>query len=85
MSDFYTAIVRYKETQNGGSPVAMVRARDTDRISFRKSCKIVLTYRYDLGLSYNSETRKGKSPTLQPFVNGESIVAPYRHIRLKSD
>lgn len=77
-SDFYTAIVRYDQTQNGGTRVAMVRARDTDKISFRNSCLIILTYKHDLGPSYNFETRKGKAPALQPFINGESLVVPYR-------
>lgn len=41
-SDFYTAFVRYEQTPRGGTLVAMVRARDTDKITFRKSCKILL-------------------------------------------
>ncbi len=77
-SDFYTAIVRYDQTQKGGTRVAMVRARDTDKISFKRSCKILLTYKHDLGPSYNFETREGKAPALQPFVDGKSLAVPYR-------
>jgi len=76
-SDFYSAIVRYEQTPKGGSRVAMVRARDTDKITFRKSCRILLTYKHDLGPSYNFQTRKGKAPALQPFVDGTSLKAPY--------
>ena len=56
----------------------MVRARNTDKITFRKSCKIRLTYKHDLGEPYNNETRKGKAPALQPFVDGTSLKVPYR-------
>lgn len=76
-SDFYSAIVRYEQTPKGGSRVAMVRARDTDKITFRKSCRILFTYKHDLGPSYNFQTRKGKAPALQPFVDGTSLKAPY--------
>lgn len=77
-SDFYSAIVMLEETPNGGTDVAMVRARETDRISFRDSCRILLTYRHDLGEPFNYETRKGKAPALQPFVDGTSLEVPYR-------
>ena len=77
-SDFYMAIVRYEKTKNGGTRVAMVRARDSDKITFRKSCKILLTYKHDLGPPYNYETRKGKAPALQPFIDGTSLTTPYR-------
>ena len=77
-SDFYSAIVRLDETPKGGTKVAMVRARDTDRINFRESCRILLTYRHDLGEPFNYETRKGKAPALQPFVDGTSLEVPYR-------
>ena len=77
-SDFYCAIVRYEPTPNGGSRVAMVRARDTDRITFRKSCKILYTYKHDLGPAYDHTTGKGKAPALGPFIDGASIDAPYR-------
>jgi len=77
-SDFYSAIIRYDKTPKGGTRVAMIRARDTDRISFRKSCKIVLTYKHDLGEPYNAATRKGKAPALQPFVKGDSLDVPFR-------
>ena len=56
----------------------MVRARDTDKITFRKSCKVVLTYKHDLGPPYNPKTGKGKAPALQPFVDGASLRTPYR-------
>lgn len=77
-SDFYSAIVRLEETPQGGTNVAMVRARDADRISFMESCRILLTYRHDLGEPFNYETRKGKAPALQPFVDGFSLEVPYR-------
>ncbi len=77
-SDFYMAIVRYEETKNGGTRVAMVRARDSDKITFRQSCKILLTYKHDLGPPYNYETRKGKAPALQPFIDGTILTTPYR-------
>ena len=37
-SDSHAAIIRYDKTPQGGTRVAMIRARDTDRIAFRKSC-----------------------------------------------
>jgi hypothetical protein len=77
-SDFYCAIVRHERTPKGGTLAAMVRTRDTDRISFKKSCVIRLTYKHDLGEPYNARTRKGKAPALQPFVGGDSIDVPYR-------
>ncbi len=77
-SDFYSAIVRLEETPNGGTKVGMVRAREIDKITFRKSCRIHLTYRHDLGERFNYETRKGKAPALQPFVDGTSLDVPYR-------
>jgi hypothetical protein len=77
-SDSHSAIVRYDMTPNGGTRVAMVRARDIDRISFRRSCRIVLTYRHDLGEPYNPATRKGKAPALKPFVDGATLDVPYR-------
>jgi hypothetical protein len=76
-SDFYTAIARYEETPKGGTRVAMVRVRDADKITFRESCKIRLTYRHDLGEPYDHVTGKGKAPALQPFVDGDSLNAPY--------
>ena len=76
-SDFYEAIVLYEQTPRGGSRVAMVRTRDTDRITFRRSCNIILTYKHDLGEPYNYETGKGKAPALQPFLNGTSLQVPY--------
>ena len=76
-SDFYSAIVRLEETPKGGTNVAMVRARDSDRINFTKSCRILLTYRHDLGEPFSYETRKGKAPALQPFVDGTSLEVPY--------
>lgn len=76
-SDSYAAIVRYQRTPKGGTRVAMVRARDTDRIAFRESCRILLTYKHDLGEPYNPQTGKGKAPALQPFVSGHSLKAPY--------
>lgn len=76
-TDGYNAIVQYEETPAGGTRVALVRARDIDRISFRSSCNILFTYRHDLGPAYNPETGKGKAPALQPFVKGDSINAPY--------
>jgi len=76
-SDFHAAIVRCERTPKGGTLAAMVRARDTDRITFRESCRILFTYRHDLGEPYNPETGKGKAPALQPFVNGASLAAPY--------
>lgn len=77
-SDFYSAIMRYESTQKGGSLVALIRARDTDRITFRKSCRMLLTYKHDLGEPYNHATGKGKAPALQPFVGGASLDVPYR-------
>ena len=77
-SDFYSAIVRLEETPKGGTNVAMVRAREIDKITFRKSCRILLTYLHDLGEPFNYETRKGKAPALQPFVDGTSLDVPYR-------
>ena len=77
-SDSYSAIVRYERTPKGGTLAAMVRARDTDKITFRKSCKVVLTYKHDLGPPYNPKTGKGKAPALQPFVDGTSLKVPYR-------
>ncbi len=77
-SDFYCAIVRHESTPKGGSLVAMVRARENDKITFRKSCKILYTYKHDLGPAYNHNTGKGKAPALTPFVDGKSIKAPYR-------
>jgi hypothetical protein len=56
----------------------MVRTRETDKITFRKSCLIRLTYKHDLGEPYNSSTRKGKAPALQPFVGGRTLDVPYR-------
>jgi hypothetical protein len=77
-SDFYSAIVRHEKTPKGGTLVAMVRARDTDKITFKKSCVIRLTYKHDLGEPYNAGARKGKAPALQPFVGGKSLDVPYR-------
>jgi len=77
-SDFYTAIVRHERTPKGGTRAAMVRVRDTDKITFRKSCRIRFTYKHDLGEPYNHKTGKGKAPALQPFVDGTSLSAPYR-------
>ena len=77
-SDFYTAIIRYESTPRNGTLVALLRTRDTDRITFRKSCKIILTYKHDLGDPYNPATGKGKAPALQPFVNGAILDVPYR-------
>jgi hypothetical protein len=77
-SDFYAGIVRLEQTPNGGSLVAMVRARDTDKIMFRTSCTILLTYQHDLGEPFDLATRKGKAPALQPFVAGTSLSVPYR-------
>jgi hypothetical protein len=77
-SDSHAAIIRYDKTPQGGTRVAMIRARDTDRISFRTSCRIVLTYKHDLGEPYNPATRKGKAPALQPFVGGATLDVPYR-------
>ena len=76
-SDFYAAIVRYEQTPKGGTKVAMVRARDRDKIRFRDSCRILLTYKHDLGPSYNYQTPKGKAPALQPFVKRASLKVPY--------
>ena len=77
-TDGYAAIVRAERTAKGGTLAAMVRTRDTDKISFRKSCRIRLTYKHDLGEPYNPATRTGKAPALQPFVIGASIQVPYR-------
>lgn len=77
-SDFYSAIVRLEETPAGGTKVGMARARDNDKISFREACRILLTYRHDLGEPFNLETREGKAPALQPFVDGTSLEVPYR-------
>jgi hypothetical protein len=77
-TDSYAAIVRAEQTAKGGTLAAMVRARSTDKITFRKSCKIRLTYKHDLGEPYHPATRKGKAPALQPFVDGTSIKVPYR-------
>jgi len=77
-SDLYAAIVHTERTGKGGTRAVMVRARDTDRITFRKSCKIRLTYKHDLGKPYNHKTGKGKAPALQPFVKGASLTALYR-------
>lgn len=77
-SDGYAAIVRYEATPKNGTLAAMVRARDTDKITFRESCKVVLTYKHDLGPPYNPKTGKGKAPALQPFVKGSSLKVPYR-------
>ena len=75
-SDSFCAIVRNERTGQGGTLVAMVRARDTDKITFKKSCLIRLTYKHDLGEPYNGKT--GKAPALQPFVGGKSLKVPYR-------
>lgn len=77
-SDFFTAIIRHEKTPQGGTLAAMVRTRQTDKITFRKSCLIRLTYKHDLGEPYNSSTRQGKAPALQPFVGGQSLDVPYR-------
>jgi hypothetical protein len=77
-SDFHCAIVRNEKTPQGGTLAAMVRTRDTDKITFKKSCLIRLTYKHDLGEPYNHHTRKGKAPALQPFVGGKSLDVPYR-------
>jgi hypothetical protein len=77
-TDSYAAIIRAERTPKGGTLAAMVRARNTDKISFRKSCKVRLTYKHDLGEPYNPTTRKGKAPALQPFVDGTSLKARYR-------
>ncbi len=77
-SDFYCAIVRYEPTPNGGTKVAMVRARDTDRITFGRSCKIIYTYKHDLGPAYDHTTGRGKAPALGPFTDGSSLDTPYR-------
>jgi len=77
-SDGYAAIVRHERTPKGGTLATMVRARETDKITFRKSCRIVLTYKHDLGPPYNPKTGKGKAPALQPFVEGTSLNTPYR-------
>jgi hypothetical protein len=76
--DSYCAIVRADPTPKGGMVAAMVRTRVTDKIVFRASCRIVLTYRHDLGEPFNPQTDKGKAPALQPFVRGESLAVPYR-------
>ena len=73
-SDFHAAIIRYEATPQGGTLVAMVRARDTDKITFRKSCKILLTYKHDLGEPCGAATGKA----LQPFSDGASVDVPYR-------
>jgi hypothetical protein len=39
---------------------------------------IRFTYKHDLGEPYNGKTRKGKAPSLQPFVGGKSLEVPYR-------
>jgi len=77
-SDSYAAIIRHEKTPQGGTRVALVRTRDTDRITFQKSCLIRLAYRHDVGEPYSVSTRRGKAPALQPFVQGESLEVPYR-------
>ncbi len=76
-SDGFSAIVRHEQTPKGGTRIAMVRARVTDKITFRKSCKVLLTYKHDLGLPYDPKTGRGKAPALQPFVDGTSMKTPY--------
>jgi len=75
-SDGHCAIIRNERTPHGGTLAAMVRTRDTDKISFRKSCLIRLTYKHDLGEPFNGKT--GKAPALKPFVGGKSLTVPYR-------
>jgi hypothetical protein len=69
-SDFYTAIIRYEKLPQGGTRAAMIRVRDTDKITFKSSCRIRLTYQYDLG--------EKKAPALQPFIHGFRLDTPYR-------
>jgi len=76
--DAVVLIVRHEQTPRGGTRVAMVRARDTGRTSFKQSCRILLTCKHDLGQPYDPATGKGKAPALQPFVNGTSLKAPCR-------
>ena len=67
-SDSYSAIVRYEQLPKGGTRVAMVRARDIDKITFRKSCKVLFTYKHDL---------YGHKKDLLDLANAGGIETPY--------
>jgi hypothetical protein len=69
-SDGYAAIIRYDRYPAGGKRVGLLRAHDLDRITFRKSCKIVFTYRHDIG--------EKKAPTLRQFIGGDGFTMDYR-------
>ena len=43
----YTSVLRHEEVGAGGSRVAVLRCRSRDAISFKKSCKWVLTWAND--------------------------------------
>lgn len=58
-SDFFAAILKWDALPNGGTRVAMLRARELDRITFRNSCKLLLTYLYDKGVIENAKARGG--------------------------
>lgn len=62
-SDNYAAIVKREELKLSGQRIAVLRCRENDAISFRKSCKWVITYLTDPG-------------TVKQFGNTQ---VPFRH------
>lgn len=62
-SDNFAAIIKQEDLKPSGSRIAILRCRERDTISFRRSCKWVLTYLTDIS-------------TLKPL--GDAPIA-YRH------
>lgn len=62
-SDNFAAIIKQEDLKPSGSRIAILRCRERDAISFRRSCKWVLTYLTDIS-------------TLKPL--GDAPIA-YRH------
>lgn len=62
-SDNYVAIVKREDLKPSGQRIAVLRCRENDVISFRKSCKWVITYLTDPG-------------TVKRFGNSQ---VPFRH------
>lgn len=62
-SDNYSAIVKREELKPSGRRIAVLRCRENDAISFRKSCKWMITYLTDPG-------------TVKAFGDGK---VPFRH------
>lgn len=58
-SDFFAAILKWDALPKGGTRVAMLRARDLDRITYNHSCELILTYRYDKGVVEKAKAQNG--------------------------